>query len=160
MERLEPQERPKVPKAWHDAVRKLPGNEFSTTKFGTYAEIDESTGLMYSFLSLTADDPVTGLPEGLYINTSMPHSFRINYTTFILPIMTRLRNIVKEENPEPDIRNVTSDIDPDLAELGAQVNLSMTMGVKVAAITPKGALVFAVEPITMTDLRGAWHSSI
>ncbi len=147
-------EPPKPPKRWHDAVRRLPGNMEDEQKFVTYPEVTDE-GIVFSFISLTQNDSRTGLPEGIYINTSLILGSTLDYAAPMTPIMFKIKEIISSEPGEREEVPMQPDMDQNLAELGAMVNLANTIGFRVAALTKNKMMIFGIQPVKIDDLKGS-----
>lgn len=147
-------EPPKPPQRWHNAVRKLPGNQENDDKFISFPEKSDQ-GVIYSYMSLTKDDPATGLPEGIYISTTIILGSVSDYAPFVTPMLVEVKRLITQEPGETEETPVSAEIDPEMSALGATLNLANTVGLRVAALTKSKMMVFGIQPVKIDDLKGS-----
>lgn len=147
-------EAPKPPARWHNAVRKLPGNLENDDKFISFPEKSD-LGVVYSYMSLTKDDPITGLPQGIYISTTIVLGSVSDYAPFVTPLLVEVKKLITEEPGDTQETAISPEIDPEMSALGATLNLANTVGLRVAALTQSRMMVFGIQPIKIEDLKGS-----
>ncbi|HJY98980.1 MAG TPA: hypothetical protein VJ227_04655 [Patescibacteria group bacterium] len=90
-----------VPSWWHDALRQnFEGNMYNKDKFVSYTVVCEEEDYQYSFMSLTAPDPETDLPPGIYLETDIPIDMTKSVGRMVFGVISDFKQVLNKYNSE------------------------------------------------------------